>query len=94
MRIAHGVGNFGTGGRGALVFGSGSSAFLDASVDQADLIFAVANWPVATGPANNLNLLKKRALVPALSDLCDLAVAVERYDVELLHAELALNRDS
>lgn len=83
MRIAHGVGDLGTGARGALVVGSWSAAFLDASCDEADLILAVANWPVATGPTNNLDLLQKRALVPALSDLCNLAVAVEGYDVEL-----------
>lgn len=83
MGIAHGVGDLGLGARGALVVSSWSAAFLDASCDEADLILAVANWPVATGPTNNLDLLKKRALVPALSDLCNLAVAVKGYDVEL-----------
>ena len=92
MRVAHGVGQFGTGVRSSstLVVGSRSTAFLDTFVDQVDLVLAVANWPVATGSADDLDLLKERALVPALSDLCDLAVAVERYDVELSNTVSAL----
>lgn len=61
----------------------GLSRRLDAAGDQLDLVLSIANRPVASGLANDINQLEERALIPALSDLRDLAVGVEADDVNL-----------
>ena len=50
--------------------------------DQFDLVLSIANWPVTPGLADNIDELEKGALIPAESDLGDLAV-VEGDDVDL-----------
>lgn len=72
---------------------SGSlSSSVDAVDDQLDLILSVANWPVAAGLADNIDELEEGALVPAESDLRDLAIVEGDYvDLRSQMVSLKLN---
>lgn len=83
MGIAKGIGAT----AGAAIDGLGRPGSdlgrLDASRENAKLLVVVADRPVATSPANDVDLLEEGALVPALSDLRDLALVVEGHNVHL-----------
>jgi hypothetical protein len=47
------------------------------------LVDAIANWPVASGLANDIDQFEERALIPILSDLLNLSARIEGNDVDL-----------
>jgi len=66
----------------SLVNGS-LSCRLDTRCNQLYLVLAIANRPIASSLANDIDQLEERALVPSLSNLLYLSVRIEADDVDL-----------
>jgi hypothetical protein len=58
-------------------------------LEKSDLFLAIADGPSASAPADDLDGLEQRGLVPVNSNLLDLVLGIELDDVELQKAALA-----
>lgn len=66
---------------------------IERASDEPDLFLAVTNRPVATTLAYYVELFEKRALVPALSDCSNLALAVEANHVHHWQIDGAISQE-
>jgi hypothetical protein len=97
MRITRDVIGVATGSSSFLFRGAiGIAAQVDTGGNELDLVFAITDGPILPGPADNVNQFEERALVPALSNLLDLAIGIESDNVNLRGLALATqtNRDT